>query len=79
MHLLGAFIAGFLVATVTTPAGVSGAVLLVADPGQPARRAQPRGDADQPDLQPVCHPQRRASLPPPGRGPIALPAGQLDC
>jgi uncharacterized protein len=29
MHLVGAFIAGFLVAAVTTPAGVSGAVLLL--------------------------------------------------
>jgi uncharacterized membrane protein YfcA len=29
MHLLGAFVAGLLVATVTTPAGVSGAVLLL--------------------------------------------------
>ena len=29
MHVLGAFIAGLLVATVTTPAGVSGAVLLL--------------------------------------------------
>jgi len=29
MHLLGAFLAGLLVATVTTPAGVSGAVLLL--------------------------------------------------
>src|SRR3954469_22347922 len=29
MHLLGAFITGLLVATVTTPAGVSGAVLLL--------------------------------------------------
>ncbi len=29
MHLLGAFFAGLLVATVTTPAGVSGAVLLL--------------------------------------------------
>ncbi|HEX3331799.1 MAG TPA: TSUP family transporter [Gaiellales bacterium] len=29
MHILGAFLAGLLVATVTTPAGVSGAVLLL--------------------------------------------------
>jgi uncharacterized membrane protein YfcA len=29
MHVLGAFLAGLLVATVTTPAGVSGAVLLL--------------------------------------------------
>jgi hypothetical protein len=29
MHLVGAFLAGLLVATVTTPAGVSGAVLLL--------------------------------------------------
>jgi uncharacterized protein len=29
MHILGAFLAGVLVATVTTPAGVSGAVLLL--------------------------------------------------
>jgi hypothetical protein len=30
MHLLGAFLAGLLAATVTTPAGVSGAVSLLA-------------------------------------------------
>src|SRR4051795_3299082 len=29
MHLLGAFLTGLVVATVTTPAGVSGAVLLL--------------------------------------------------
>ena len=60
MHVLGAFIAGLLVATVTTPAGVSGAVLLLPIQVSVLGVHESLGHANEPDLQPPRNSQRRA-------------------
>ena len=65
--------AAFAIAVVTTPAGVSGAVLLLPVPGQRPGHAQPGGDADEPALQRGGHVPARCT----GTGGRARPAGAL--
>ena len=46
-----ALVAAYLIAVVTTPAGISGAVLLLPNPGPRTDHPQPVGDPDQPAVQ----------------------------
>jgi uncharacterized protein len=51
-----ALVAAFVIAVVTTPAGVFGGGVAIAVSGQCAGHAQPFGDADEPALQRGGHP-----------------------